>query len=284
MAGRKVAGGKRIETWKRDVDGREIGVDVYMAKVRSSYSSLDGGVTLDEDANGGYPTGTRVFHALCAEADVHLVSRDIARLETVAWERVKANIAVEWKPVLLVTVNGDRPFIRTRRMRADYDPTTQLFPSDDSPSTDVKLSVEVEAYQLATINGVKHHRRTPAPARPGYRTETTRVHAGWPLVGDFTVPGNDGLYDSVDGPSRRSHSPTTVSMVDDTPENRAALLAVRHALERVAKMLDGLLHPENVRATLLRALSGTANVLALPSERKGTSVDFSDYAPPEEDT
>lgn len=267
MGIRKVSGGKRIDRWMQAVDGRHVPIDVYMARVTQRYASFAGGTPIDlvagESSEDRYPVGAPCFHALCEEADVHLVSLDLAKLEKAVRALVEQRIQVAWRPMLVVTVDGDRAplFVSAARRRHREDaPGPRTLLEGDEAVTDFKMEIKVEAVSISEILGKKYHRTTQP--NDGYVRRPTRVIEGWPEVGDFTKP--DDRHDS------RWHHAKTIAMVDDTPENRAALLAIRMAFERATSALDRLLHPDNVAATLRQALEAQPSVLALPSgERKG---------------
>lgn len=260
MGIRKVTGGKKIDTWKWTIDGREIAVDVYMAKVKSRYAREGVSVDLKEGEfeSDPYDVGTTVFHALNEEADAHLVARDIGLLEKEAKKLIETRIRVEWRPMLLVEVTGDRAESKDERRAA------QLFASSQERRGGMSVHISIEALDIAEINGKKYHREQVP--NDGYVRRPTQVRDGWPTTGDMTKRGKDGYYDYG---THRGGVPRTVTMIDDTPENRAALVAVRQSFERATSTLDALLHPDRAQDTLTRALTSAPALLSLPETTTG---------------
>lgn len=244
MATRKVSGGKRIDTWSWTIDGHEIKAEVYMTQVKESY---------DPD---NYPRGATVFHGLCEAVDAHLRNTDINLLKEALGKTIKDRIHVEWMPMLVVTLTGDRPPNETKwnhdadvgivpRIAADVfapgyrrpaDVSTRPFFNQTAEAA-AKMKMHVKAIDIATVLGEKKHRVRQKDTSYRYSIDN-----GWPETGDFTA-------------TTASHGRErgTVAMIPDTLENRAALMKVRVAMEDLVTKLDNLLHPDRIERTLMMA-------------------------------
>jgi hypothetical protein len=67
MGIRKVEGGKKIDRWAWEIDGREVAAEVFMRKVRRMHEHLqEHAVSIDDVKDDGYyfDGGTVVFHAV----------------------------------------------------------------------------------------------------------------------------------------------------------------------------------------------------------------------------
>jgi len=271
MATRKVQGGKRIDTWSWTVEGRAVPVEVYMAKAGRSYGEPD-----------RPPEGSTIFHAVCEELDIRDTDVDINALKARAEQTVKTRVTVDWQPMLLVTLTGDRPPPEKTKWSVEdeqpYKPVTPepyvfgQFPPPPpttttrplfvrGPYADVEMKIEIHAIDIAEILGEKKHR-----IRMRKTNEKADIRDGWPDTGDFTKPTKEKrehVYSNY-------HHARTIAMIPDTPENRTGLIQIRAALETLVDKLDQLLHPDRIEDTLSRALASTA-VAMLPESTETTT-------------
>jgi len=99
------------------------------------------------------------------------------------------------------------------------------------------------------VDGRKVHRERN---EGGWRN---RVQSDWPEVG----------RDDEDNWGTTAEVEVT-ALVEDTPENRAALNAIFAGMERMSDALQGLMMPSRIKGTLARALE--TNLLPAPTEER----------------
>ncbi len=104
------------------------------------------------------------------------------------------------------------------------------------------LSIEYEPFEITTRkDGKKMHRR------PNQRSPWD----GWPAEG--VTKNNDDLVESQ-------------SLIEDTPENRAAIERIFDAMEKLGERVGNMMSPKHIMTTLLQTCS--VLVLAAPEEVK----------------
>lgn len=171
------------------------------------------------------------FRAECDEHDLLETGTDIAELrkkvETVLTER----LAVPWVPKIHVELTA---------------PATH----EDWPQRGggwklrARLELHAEAYEVSTVNGKEQHRSGGSVSR--YELRVGREE------GSRSTYGGD------------PHGATTCALIDDTPENRAALLRIEQGMVHLAEGLSKFLEPAAIQATLARLLAG-GTTLGLPA-------------------
>lgn len=179
---------------------------------------------------GGAPTTE--FVAVCDAAQVEHRGGHLDEVMAEARRRVRAYAEVQWEDWLLVTVSED---IR------DRDSAGNLFSNRRPTSTRMVVELDVESIQIAR-GATDRWREHPREHRV-----KVYVNQGLPQVG---VRENG----------------TVRSLVRDTPETRAALVAIRGGFYALDDRLRALLAPERVDTSLKEIAAGERLMLPAGSE------------------
>lgn len=195
------------------------------------------------------------FKVELRDLEISEKSSDINELRNKVFELIKQKLNIEWKNKLHVEVSCDRERLFNKEDAPDT-PDTQ----DDGSGS---LTVKWVRYQVAIVNGEKvqrQFRRYIEPMRWGTRTEPAREEWGH-TFGDWPHEGVD--------PRDRSDTPSQAALIDDTPENRAALELIADNLELLYSRLSVLLNADKIQSTLTHVISGSSLLaLAAPAETK----------------
>ncbi len=183
-----------------------------------------------ETSSGGRaPSFSYLIH-LDDPVHVRLEGKDPEVLTKQLFELLNAHFEISWKPFLYVRVYTGEP--------------NENYCGSESDGRELKLSVNhllVGAKPDGTVVHDFYHGisqvYTGGSHRPRYNNyskglpETTRMKNKWRGSGD------DGQE--------------CVAMIEDTPENRAALKAIQKAMKELATKLSDLLAPDAIQATLI---------------------------------
>lgn len=239
--------GKAIDKWTVLADGQDVKCELRMVKGEVSRY------------------GTREpdwFFAVCPSLGIQVSENDgpapqagqprakldTAQLRKELEKRVKAAVATEWLPYLVVSTKGSVRGLPAWNQRNVY-------------GVDVAdLTLEVRCVQLAETPQGKRHRWSE-PASPGSREH---VCDGWPTQG-LDLSNLTRYRDPADAP--------VLALLPDTPENRAALEGVVQGFAQLRARLQDLLGPDRAQATLAQIAASGGSLLALgpaaPPPKKG---------------
>lgn len=186
--------------------------------------------------------GGQRFRAVCAEYDCSEEHSDINALKKLIAEKVTPLMNVVWTRKIHVTVHAPR-------VQADARQKDRGATGEPGWEINAALKFEAEVYELQI--GSKHIR----------------------LLGDAHISQYE-LRVGDDAHARQYHGGkpegTTQALIDDTPENRAALLRINDGMEELGRRLRALLAPTRIEATLHHVLSveGSRAPLGLPESTK----------------
>lgn len=228
---------KKINAWqfKRPDSGDMLMIDVYMtmpeARRRGRRSDDETGAKTKFVAFTGTEVEER-HESASIDTLRELVKKAIAAIKPFTWTR---------KIVFEVETDHD-PFKRRRAYSRAGRPAMHL---DASAS----ITLKIETIEIAETNGRKIRRGVNDDGSPDSRHQD-----GWPEVGNIKTKWS------------RGSARTTISMIDDTPENRAALQAVLNMIDHAGTRLRNLATPDMITATLAQALAGSARLLPGPAD------------------
>lgn len=173
------------------------------------------------------------FLAVHAEHNVHIVGEDLASVITQGRELLVQRTSMKWEPWLYLTVTATALVT---------DPELELWSKHGRANLhfygraidQLSLSITAVPVELGEHNGAKRH-RFAAPERE------LRTNEGWPSV-------------SAEKARRWGSDPDseTNALVPDTPENRAAIEALRLGMHHLHAKLAAMLHPDHAAELLPR--------------------------------
>lgn len=151
--------------------------------------------------------------------DVERKSSDISKLKNAVQRSLAETLKLDWKNKLHIEVNSEIDTIEKAPRSSEYSGTVKPWQA--------KIEVEIKALQIATDHrGEKIHRRDAADhAIPGWPNEGKRQTDSW-------------------------SEKDMCSMIDDTPENRKAIIEIFSGFCRLKTALCDLLSPRKVQHTL----------------------------------
>jgi hypothetical protein len=225
--------GKKFETleYHDREDGVRIKVPVRMVKsARSNYADTDRDARFE-------------FVVTMPDFAIHDRDKDLNALRDRVFEEIKKKRSTTWEDFLHVFAGGDFP---TTGDYANSQPDSYAFAEEgcEFVSLDVALKLDVRPVRVGTrYDGTKVH------------TEDRSHHTseGLPRLGPGEEPWS--------GHSNRTRG--IYSLIPDTLENRAALVEIVKAMEKVHEMLRHIVHPDNIHRTLEMIKQGGG--LALPA-------------------
>lgn len=177
------------------------------------------------------------FRVRLPDMDILEEHTDINELKKKAWKRIDEKLAATWEDFIYVTVSG----------KAKHDHGRHVTDEFERWWGSANIDVEVYRIRLGVIGGKKVHQKLNQVT---HHMGGTGVWDGWPSVG---VGADAEDYNRV----------STRALIRDTPENVAALAKVIDTIGSLRGMLEKLLAPDELEATLARILAG-GSPLALP--------------------
>lgn len=215
------------------------------------------------------------FRAICKDLDVDLrtedpkadkddVIEDVDELEAVARKLVKQRADLTWEPYLMVKVEGSE-MIRPLRPWEEEPRELLAGRNRDQNRSYMELKIGVKLVDLSEHNGVKRWRYGDAIANdPTNKNKNrNRIFDGWPDVG-LDVMSEEEYRSRSRSWYDPTHNRSMRALIKDTPENRAALNAIRDSMEALLVRLETFLSPDHIEQALAAALEN-AGGLMLPA-------------------
>lgn len=148
---------------------------------------------------------------------------DIEKLRDAVKKRLEDNYRIDWSKKLHVRINSEFSMMDEEELVSDKHSLMEW---------KAKLEFQINAIETALrANGDKIHRTSPFNAPT----------PNWPDVGGLELKK---------GESKGWHDIDMQVLIDDTPENRAALNTIMEGYKRLNERLCELLNPENAQKTL----------------------------------
>lgn len=223
--------GKKFDTWKVMTETGEATISVYHQR---DYSST-------------------TFTAVCTKHDITDRDANIDTLRRRVEKRVEECARERWLPKILVTVGGSRTDACDRD---EFEVNRPRFTNHATTETQTEFQITWQTIEV-TVDGKRYRHRSYG--RFGGADRTHAIQAGLPECYD----GSRAKFSYLKQDEARA-------MIDDTPENRAALVRVRIAAEGLRERLMDLFQPSAIEVTLGRILAGSSPMLLSGNgERKG---------------
>lgn len=175
---------------------------------------------------------------------------------------IKDKLTIEWKSMLHVTVSGDRKKLQEPKTK---DPNATV----DTAS--VNLHIKWERVQISEYKGKKYYRTFHSADR--HYNMTTHTHEG-PYVVKWSGP-IDGWPETGSKAKERGRWQTEKEMsalIEDTPENRAALEVIAAKTEELHERMMQLLSPKSI-VQALQAISYNPQLLLENKKGPGNAPD-----------
>ena len=177
------------------------------------------------ERHGGDEGQRYVFTAICEARQWRAQGSDVNALREEADRELRKRPEIEFREVLHVEVEAPTP----RALEAARDGE--------------RFNVEARMVLSASACSIGE-----TPEEQVSRVGDERIVKGWPKVYDEQPRAEDG--------GRFLEGRKVGALIDDTPENRAAVLQVRQMLEDAGRRVADLLRPASVQETLRRVAEG----------------------------
>jgi len=190
-----------------------------------------------DDTDHNHTAKEVYFSVKMEEPEINEQDTDINRLRQTVFAKIKEQLSIKWRSMLVVEVECARHRLFDKRKKPDT--------MDTEYSGDGSLGVSWHRVQIATFGKQKLSRTFNnyyKPWGPGLQKERPREvwnqgTEGWPEVGTIA--------------DRRGY-PRIKAMIPDTPENRVALEAIADNIETLYRRLGKLLDSDQIENTLAR--------------------------------
>ncbi len=238
-------GVKQFTTW--DYEDRVSGV-----KFKVPVSVVDEMKTTSYKSYGS-EDGT-YFRVQMEEPEIDERDTDINRLRKTVFAKIKTQLQIEWKSMLVVTVGVHRSRLFRKELKSDT--------PDTENSAGGKFEVEWYRVQIAQRGKQKMQR--------GFNSYYKPMHYG-------SAPGDkprevwgsasQGWPNLTSENSRHRHGggKSVMAMIPDTPENRQALESISDQIEKLYANLSKLLNAKHIEQTLAQIAKTGLLALTGPS-------------------
>lgn len=239
-------GVKKFTTWDyEDRDGATLHVPVQLVDATKTTSGRLG----KDDAK-------TYFLVQLDNPEIDEQDTDINRLRETVFAKIKEQLKIEWRSMLIVTVDSSRSRLFRKELKAAT--------PDTERNAHGKLKLSWERVQIAQHGKNKLQRDFNNYYKPfGYTKERgekprevwNRGHDGWPTLG----AGENHKH-------RAGRARSVGAMIPDTPENRLALEAISDQIEKLYDGLSKLLNSTRIEETLAKVAASGLLALSAPKQ------------------